>query len=210
MTNTITILAISTIILSVTFIPLAEGTAGWNGFLREIGFGGTQVYEVSGVSVIPAGTNLGSEVQLRCLDGDYFANFFNGFTDPGPFLRKAFTMSIDDPSIDTTNLNIFATETATVIVEESNPGIRVDVRKTIGYDVTTRQDGLFLTFDVPVTITGVCLSPSPLSSVVGGEWQGTDTVALFIGYSVLNAYWLAPTLAGLGAGIYLTKPKWKR
>ena len=206
MTNTITILAISTIILSVTFIPLAEGAIGWNGFLREIGFGGTQVYEVSGVSVIPAGTTDGSEVQLRCLDGDYFATFFNGFVTV-PNRHKAYVMSIDDPSIDTTTLNIAG---RAVIVQEFSPGIREDNSKTIGYDVTASQDGPGQPVDVPVTITGVCLSPSPLSSVVGGEWQGTDTVALFIGYSVLNAYWLAPTLAGLGAGIYLTKSKWKR
>ena len=53
MTNAITILAISTVILSVTFIPLAEASVGWNGFLREIGFGGPQVYEVSAVSLVP-------------------------------------------------------------------------------------------------------------------------------------------------------------
>ena len=203
MTNTITILAISTVLVSVTFIPLAEGTAGWNGFLREIGLGGTQVYEVYEVSVIPAGTVTGSEVQLRCLDGDYFASFVKATSDR----PKAYVMSIDDPSIDTTNLDI---DSIGKVVEVSNPGIRADNERTIGYDVTTGNDGPNVLVDVPVTVTGVCLSPSPLSSIVGGEWQGTDTVALFIGYSVLNAYWLAPTLAGLGAGIYLTKSKWKR
>jgi len=210
MTNTITILAISTIILSVTFIPLAEGTAGWNGFLREIGFGGTQVYEVSGVSVILAGERDGDIVQLRCLDGDYFASFFNGVTTPPAQFEKTFVMSIDDPSVDTTKISII--QGLGAIVEEFSPGIHDSNVKTIGYDVVAHLQGDFapVPFDVPVTITGVCLSPSPLSSVVGGEWQGTDTVALFIGYSVLNAYWLAPTLAGLGAGIYLTKNKWKR
>jgi len=46
------------------------------------------------------------------------------------------------------------------------------------------------------------LSPTPLSSV-GGEWQATDTTALIIGYSVLNAYWIAPI--GIGVGIYFIK-----
>jgi hypothetical protein len=208
MTKTITILAISTILVSVTFIPLAEGTAGWNGFLREIGLGGTQVYEVSGVSVMPAGTVTGSEVQLRCLDGDYFFSTSTDFVqNPINIRTDAIFLSIDDPSIDTTNLGIVAIGSS---VEERIPGIRNDRAKVIGYDVTTINDGPDVLVDVPVTITGVCLSPSPLSSVVGGEWQGTDTVALFIGYSVLNAYWLAPTLAGIGAGIYLTKSKWKR
>jgi len=68
MTNTITILAISTVLVSVTFIPLAEASVGWNGFLQEIGFGGSQIYEVSAVSVIPADESFGNEVQLRCLD----------------------------------------------------------------------------------------------------------------------------------------------
>jgi len=195
MTNTITILAISTVLISVTFIPLAEASVGWNGFLRDIGFGGTQVYEVSGVSVIPALGTIGSVVQIRCLDGDWFVS-----DEPAVVLTV-------DPSVDTTNLNIAG---RAISVQEFSPGIREDNSKTIGYDVTTEQNGAFQLFDIPVTVTGLCSSPSPLSSVVGGVWQETDTVALFIGYSVLNAYWLAPTLAGLGAGIYLTKSKWKR
>jgi len=40
---------------------------------------------------------------------------------------------------------------------------------------------------------------------VGGEWQATDTTALIIGYSVLNAYWIAPIGIGIGLGIYLVK-----
>jgi len=195
MTKTITILAISTIILSITFIPLAEGTAGWNGFLREIGFGGTQVYEVSGVSLIPAGTTVGSIAQLRCLDGDWF--------------QFPWYLSIDDPSIDRTNLNIVGTPGGDV-VREDEPAISFQFQKQIGVDISASQNGALQLFDIPVTVTGLCVSPSPLSSIVGGEWQGTDTVALFIGYSVLNAYWLAPTMAGLAAGIYLTKNKWKR
>jgi len=196
MTNTITILALSTVLLSVTFIPLAEGAVGWNGFLQEIGFGGSQIYEISGVSIIPELTTIGSEVELRCLDGDLFLNFF-------PFV----TLSIDDPSVDITNLNIDAIPNP--IFSEQDPAISFDLR-IIGYKVTTKQDGAMQLFAIPVTVTGICVNPSPLASAVGGEWQGTDTVALFIGYSVLNAYWLAPILAGLGAGIYLTKTKWKR
>jgi len=40
---------------------------------------------------------------------------------------------------------------------------------------------------------------------VGGEWQATDTTALIIGYSVLNAYWIAPIGIEIGLGIYLVK-----
>jgi len=64
-------------------------------------------------------------------------------------------------------------------------------------------------FDVPVTLTILCLSPSSLMTV-GGEWQATDTTALIIGYSVLNAYWLAPIAIGIGAGIYLTRNRWSK
>jgi len=53
MTNTVLILGISIILVSVTFIPLAEAAVSWNGFLKQVGFGGTQVYEVSDTTVIP-------------------------------------------------------------------------------------------------------------------------------------------------------------
>ncbi len=41
--------------------------------------------------------------------------------------------------------------------------------------------------------------------LVGGELIPLDTTALIIGYSVLNAYWLAPIGIGIGLGIYLVK-----
>jgi len=28
-------------------VPIAEGAVSWNGFLKEVGFGGSHVYEVS-------------------------------------------------------------------------------------------------------------------------------------------------------------------
>jgi len=34
--------------------------------------------------------------------------------------------------------------------------------------------------------------------------------ALIIGYSVLNAYWLAPIAIGIGVGVYLTRNRWQR
>jgi len=44
-----------------------------------------------------------------------------------------------------------------------------------------------------------------LSLAVGGELIPLDTTALIIGYSVLNAYWIAPIGIGIGVGIYLVK-----
>jgi len=46
-------------------------------------------------------------------------------------------------------------------VSESVPDIDGNSARVIGADVRARQDGGIPTFDVPVTITGLCLSPSP-------------------------------------------------
>ena len=48
-----------------------------------------------------------------------------------------------------------------------------------------------------------------LSQVIGGLLFQPDSTALFLAYGIANAIWLAP-LAGIGAGIYLTRNKWKR
>jgi len=42
-------------------------------------------------------------------------------------------------------------------------------------------------------------------TAVGGILEPIDTTALIIGYSVLNAYWLAPIGIGIGLGIYFVK-----
>jgi len=34
-------------LLGFTQVPIAEGAVSWNGFLKQVGFGGSQVYEVS-------------------------------------------------------------------------------------------------------------------------------------------------------------------
>jgi len=55
----------------VTFLPLAEGAVSWNGFLKQVGFGGTQVYEVSDTTVIPAGETTSETLTMLCNDGDW-------------------------------------------------------------------------------------------------------------------------------------------
>ncbi len=113
-------------------------------------------------------------------------------------------MSIDDPTIDTTNLAI----TKLVIRFEEDPEVFTDFSSDlVAVKVKAKHDsGSENLVDIPVTITIVCLSPSSLMTV-GGEWQATDTTALIIGYSVLNAYWIAPIGIGIGVGIYLVKRK---
>ena len=159
MTNTITILAILIIILSVTFIPLAEASVGWNGFLREIGFGGPQVYEVSEVSLVPVanpggGNHKGNQVQLRCLEGDTF--LINIDTT-----QKAVTLSLDAPIPALDNELLIARGS---VVEEfpfETGNIARDFSKPIGWDGHAEQNRGFQAVDIPVRITGLCVSPSP-------------------------------------------------
>jgi len=46
--------------------------------------------------------------------------------------------------------------------------------------------------------------------MVGGMLIQPDSTAMFLAYGIANAIWIAPTMAGLAAGIYITKNKWKR
>jgi len=43
--------------------------------------------------------------------------------------------------------------------------------------------------------------------VIGGLHLETDTTSLLLGYSVLNMYWIAPLVIGIGLGLYLVKRK---
>ncbi len=186
-------------------IQYAEGTVSWNGFLKQVGFGDTQVYEVSGVSVIPeegpggGGGTDGTPVQLRCLDGDWLIDDNN---DP----QKTVILSTGDLSPE--DIEGFFSDIVIRgnLIHESETAIRDEFTKTIGFDGFAQSNNQNLPFDIPVTITILCHSPSSLMTV-GGEWVATDTTALIIGYSVLNAYWLAPIGIGIGVGVYLVKRK---
>lgn len=73
MTKPIMILAISTIILVGDFIPLAEASVGWKGFLIDVGFGGSQVYEYWESVVIPQGEIRSGTLTIRCPNGDWLS-----------------------------------------------------------------------------------------------------------------------------------------
>jgi len=112
------------------------------------------------------------------------------------------------PSIvETFNVGISAVTEKQFVTE--TPAIRNNIHgTTIGFSAKAKIESAVEDrppFEVPVTITGICISPSSSMMTVGGEWQATDNVALIIGYSVLNAYWIAPTAVGIGLGIYLVK-----
>jgi len=179
-------------------VPIAEGEISWNGFLKQVGFNPPSVYEVSGESFIPASNDaneVGNQVQLRCLDGDWSLS-----DDRDNELGIA--MSTGDLSFDGFVVNIVAVGN---FIKEFETGVDDSYLKIIGYDGFARRNQPFPS-DIPVTITILCHSPSSLMTV-GGEWQATDTTALIIGYSVLNAYWIAPIGIGIGVGIYLVKRK---
>jgi len=135
-----------------------QGDQGIQGEQGETGLTGSiQVYEVSGISVIPpvveSGDEVGSPVQLRCLDGDWFLK-----TDESP--RHSVVLSTNAIPVDRTDIRIIGEGN---FVLESEAGIEDEFEKTIGWDGFAKI--LFLesiTFsDIPVTITGLCLSPSP-------------------------------------------------
>jgi len=179
-------------------IQYAEGAVSWNGFLKQVGFDPPTVYEVSGNGIILEGEHV-TQVELLCLDGDWVnqINQIVGFT-----LEGDATFSSNDGVIGFTN-EIF-----------ENPTTRFFPRTAIG--LTVFGEYFFngpgnpgAPFDIPFTDTTLCLSPSSMMTI-GGEWQPTDTTALIIGYSVLNAYWIAPIGIGIGVGVYLTRNRWQR
>jgi len=178
---------IASALLGFTQVPIAEGAVSWNGFLREIGIGGPQVYEVSQTVVVLTGENTSPPFSLRCLDGDWM-NFFERFSDFGP--------------------EVFVTNPPGLPISVSAQNVILDGgsnSRLVGVGLTSF--GALQAFDYEVTATILCLSPSQFANAIGGDWQATDTTALIIGYSVLNAYWLAPIGIGIGLGIYLVKRK---
>ena len=126
---------------------LEERSDFWE-FLEESGeeFFESQIYEVSGVSVIPAGETFGNRVSLRCLDGDWY------LSEP-----TRFTMTIDPSIVETFAVGIGPGNTSPVA--EGNPGTAGS--KVVGFATTPRNDGVKPPFAIPVTITGLCVSPSP-------------------------------------------------
>jgi len=170
-------------------VPIAEGVVSWNGFLKEIGFPSTstQVYEVSDTTVIPAGETTSETLTMLCLDGDWM------FMGAGE--RQTTIDIVTNPllAIEGFGFNFI-----------TDP-VGLPFSKAVGTEGPAQLQASQV-FDVEVTATILCFSPSSLMTV-GGEWQATDTTALIIGYSVLNAYWIAPVGIGIGLGIYLVKRK---
>ena len=125
--------------------PIVEAQGGWK-LAIDVITAEQPVYEVSGVSVISAGTGTGSLVQLRCLEGD---TFIDG--------ERNTVLSLD-PS-----LSWPVQRTGFIQVQESDPNLASTSGRVIGADVRANQNGGQPPFDVPVTITGLCLNPDFLN-----------------------------------------------
>jgi len=177
-------------LVGFTLVSTAEGAVSWNGFLKEIGFPmEPQIIKRTNSGVINPGET--PDIRVECvqpeeyvLQGSFIANF-----DPDTEMDKPSNFGFESVSSD---------ELA---------GNTSHLTKGFGFKGTFF--GLPHGFTVPTTLTMsiVCINPSVLTLAVGGEWQATDTTALIIGYSVLNAYWIAPMAVGIGLGIYLVKRK---
>jgi len=176
-------------------VQFAEGAVGWNSFLKEIGFNPPTVYEVSANALIPKGDNDAPVMQLLCLDGDYLN-------------EDILTIEGDDTGLPVDSEVI----AISIQLIRENPDSKFTPSKPIGfsfrplYSNPAEPPPAMAPFDIEVTITILCLSPSSFQTV-GGTLIATDNVALAIGYSVLNAYWIAPTAIGFGLGLYLIKKR---
>ncbi len=173
-------------LLGFSQVSNAEGEISWNGFLKQVGFNPPSNYEVSDMVIIEAGNILSPSMSASCLEGDWM------FVGAGEV----------DTSVDVVvNPSVGIASFSADLIRENKP-----FTKTTGIEDAIVQLQSSQGSNVEATATILCMSPSSLMTV-GGEWQATDTTALIIGYSVLNAYWIAPIGIGIGLGIYLVKRK---
>ena len=150
----VVLFVVPTLVLLGSFnsIQDAEGAVSWNGFLKQVGIGGTQVYEVSANGIILEG-EMFTIVELLCLDGDWVNEDEDSFA--------GHRIEVDDTLIFTSDNGVIAD--ASEITEDNTS--RVFPRKVIGqslfveYFLNAPGDPL-APFDIPFTATILCLSPS--------------------------------------------------
>ena len=49
-----------------------------------------------------------------------------------------------------------------------------------------------------------------VQQMIGGMLLQPDAMTLVLAYGIANSIWMAPLAIGIGAGVYLTKSKWKK
>ncbi len=141
------------VIGTLTANPVVEAVGGWKEAIQGLQdqidsfpIPESQIYEVSGVSVIPIGSIEGSVIQLRCLEGD---TFYEGLRK----VRMSTTVDVTPRALSLINYQS--------VFNPSPPNFFDGHTGIIGADVRARMAGGSLTFEVPVTATGLCFSPSP-------------------------------------------------
>jgi len=70
-------------------------------------------------------------------------------------------------------------------------------------------DDVFSVFLNPDSVGYSTICKDGIQQMIGGMLLQPDATAIFLAYGIANAIWLAP-LAGIAAGVYLTRNKWKR
>jgi len=177
----ILILAITASLIIIP-IPFAEGSMGW---LQEIGFGGIQVVEVSDTWVLPASGETINRI-VACDPSDYL-------------LAESRVINLFPPQEFGDNVQ----------------GSIIPAQQQVGNAGLTKVGGLETSWftnggtAVTVEMSMLCVQITGVSSI-GGLLLQPDTTALFLAYGIANAVWMAPLAIGIGAGVYLTKSKWKR
>ena len=108
--------------------------------------------------------------------------------------------------IPTMGSEIFASDIRNVIIS--------DRLNELGY--TDEEENPVTVFDIgsvnlfPGNVGYSTICKDGVMEVIGGMLIQPDSTAMFLAYGIANAIWIAPTAAGLAAGIYFTKSKWKR
>ena len=131
-----------------------EGPQGPQGEQGPVGpegpTGVMNIYEISALSLVPmaGGTpHRGNDVELRCEDGDWF--LVDSASSP---VVLSYDVELDVE---------FVISRGEVVVADSNPvNIQDSDLKPIGWNGRAEQNRGFQSVDIPVTITGLCLSPA--------------------------------------------------
>ncbi len=135
--------------------PVVEAVGGWQLAIQglqaqidAIPAPESQVYEVSGTTKISAGELSNETITLFCLDGDWRDNIIVDF--------------VTVPPIFMVGVNVHDTNVVSILDPVSETATGVALTKSIGYSVLPELvgGGTPLGFDIDVTVTILCLSPS--------------------------------------------------
>jgi len=135
--------------------PVVEAVGGWQLAIQglqdqidAIPATETQVYEVIGITTISAGESDGETITLLCDEGDWRIDDVNFVTVP-PVFEQSIVVLHD-------------TATIQILDPVSVESVGIGLSKKVGYSTIPQLigSGTPLAFDIEVTITILCFSPS--------------------------------------------------